>query len=95
LSHSDSPFLLVWYFWDRTLGTLCLGWLGTTIILLSASWEAMLQARVTDVQLSGSFLKMSYDENLKHVVLCYIAIHWLLLHFGWIFIHAKFCNIMH
>jgi hypothetical protein len=28
------------YFWDRVLWTICLGWLQTTILLISASWVA-------------------------------------------------------
>jgi hypothetical protein len=26
------------FFWDRVLGTICLGWLRTVILLISASW---------------------------------------------------------
>jgi hypothetical protein len=38
-SHSISPFLW-WVFWDRVSGTICLGWLRTAILLISASWVA-------------------------------------------------------
>jgi hypothetical protein len=33
------------FFWDRVLWTVCLGWLWTTILLISASWVA----RITGV----------------------------------------------
>jgi hypothetical protein len=32
------PFILRRVFWDRVLGTVCQGWLWTTILLISASW---------------------------------------------------------
>jgi hypothetical protein len=35
-----SPALFLWcvFFWDRTLRTICPGWLQTAIFLVSASW---------------------------------------------------------
>jgi hypothetical protein len=44
LSHSSSP-LCNGYFWDRVLQTICLGWLLTVNLLISASWVA----RITGV----------------------------------------------
>jgi hypothetical protein len=44
LSHSTSPFLW-WVFWDRVSWTICLGWLWTMNLLISASWVA----KITDV----------------------------------------------
>jgi hypothetical protein len=41
------PALFLWFFffWNRVLQTICLGWLQTTIPLISASWVA----RITGV----------------------------------------------
>jgi hypothetical protein len=44
LSHSASPFCDR-YFWDRVSQTICLGWLWTAILLISAYWVA----RITGV----------------------------------------------
>jgi hypothetical protein len=44
LSHSTSPFC-DGLFWDRVSWTICLGWLWTAILLISASWVD----RITDV----------------------------------------------
>jgi hypothetical protein len=44
LSHSISP-LLYWFFRDRVSQSICLGWLQTTILLISAPWVA----RITSV----------------------------------------------
>jgi hypothetical protein len=44
LSHSTSPFLW-WVFQDRFSWTICLEWLQTVILLISASWVA----RITGV----------------------------------------------
>jgi ABC-type Fe3+ transport system permease subunit len=44
LSHSTSPFC-DGYFWDRVSWTICLSWLQTVILLISASWVA----RITGV----------------------------------------------
>jgi hypothetical protein len=45
LSHIASPFLWWFLFWDRVSWTICLGWLRTMILLISASWVA----RITGV----------------------------------------------
>jgi hypothetical protein len=39
LSQSTSPFLW-WVFRDRVSPAICLGWLWTAILLISASWVA-------------------------------------------------------
>jgi hypothetical protein len=38
-NHSTNPFCIR-YFWDRVSRTVCLGWLWTEILLISASWVA-------------------------------------------------------
>jgi hypothetical protein len=38
LSHSTSPFFNNGFFQDRISWTICLGWLWTVILLISASW---------------------------------------------------------
>jgi hypothetical protein len=44
LSHFTNPFL--WkVFWDRVSRTICLGWLQTTILLISASWVARITGK--------------------------------------------------
>jgi hypothetical protein len=40
LSHSTSPSFCDRVFWDRVSWTICLGWLRTVILLISASWVA-------------------------------------------------------
>jgi hypothetical protein len=43
LSYSTSPFLWFFFFFqDRVSKTICRGWLRTTILLISTSWEARL-----------------------------------------------------
>jgi hypothetical protein len=37
LSRSTSPFICEGFFQDSILGTICLGWLGTLILLIIAS----------------------------------------------------------
>jgi hypothetical protein len=34
------PFIVMSFFWDRVSWTICLGWLRTMILLISASWVA-------------------------------------------------------
>jgi hypothetical protein len=55
LSHTTSyPLLLVkGFFWDRVSWTIFLGWLLTTILLISASWVA----RIIDVNPSAHLYK--------------------------------------
>jgi hypothetical protein len=50
LSHSANHFLW-WVFWHRVPETICLGWLRTVILLISASWVARLQVWATDTRL--------------------------------------------
>jgi hypothetical protein len=39
LELETSPVLFLWrVFWDRILWAICLGWLRTEILLISASW---------------------------------------------------------
>jgi hypothetical protein len=47
LNSGPTPLALLceWFFWDRVSWTVCLGWLGTLILLISASWVA----RITGV----------------------------------------------
>jgi hypothetical protein len=45
LSHSTSP-LLWWVFSRWVWWTICLGWLGTVILLISASWVARHELQV-------------------------------------------------
>jgi hypothetical protein len=40
LSHSNSPFFCDGFFQDRVSWTVCLGWLRTVMLLISASWVA-------------------------------------------------------
>jgi hypothetical protein len=42
-------------FWDRTSGTICLGWLWTSILLISASWVAGITGVTT-----GAWLKLFF-----------------------------------
>jgi hypothetical protein len=45
LSLSTGPFFFFFFFWGRVWQTICLGWLLTTILLISTSWVA----RITSV----------------------------------------------
>jgi hypothetical protein len=48
LSHSASPYFVIFFFGDRGSWTICLGWFQTVILLISASWVA----RITGVSCS-------------------------------------------
>jgi hypothetical protein len=37
LSHSTSPFFMMWFFRDRVSRTICPDWLQTAILLISAT----------------------------------------------------------
>jgi hypothetical protein len=61
LSHFTSPVL---FFWDRVSWTICLGWLWTSILLISASWVA----RITDLSPAGLvILEMGSLELLAQI----------------------------
>jgi hypothetical protein len=49
----NQPFSVMGFFQDRVSKTICLGWLWTMILLISASWVA----RITDVS-TGAWLKV-------------------------------------
>jgi hypothetical protein len=38
LNHSTNPFFVMGFFWDRVSWAICLGWLQTRILLISAFW---------------------------------------------------------
>jgi hypothetical protein len=58
-SHFISPFFW-WFFQDRVSQTICLAWLGTVILLISASWIA----RITGM----SHQHLTDKRNLKSVI---------------------------
>jgi hypothetical protein len=64
LSHSTSP-IFVEGFQDTVSQTICLGWLKTEILLISASSVLGLQACVTGAQLGNGFLKIIKDNFEK------------------------------
>jgi hypothetical protein len=53
LSYSTSPVLrfFFFFFWERVLWTIFLGWLWTMILLISASWVARITRWATGAQL--------------------------------------------
>jgi hypothetical protein len=61
-------FLVMGFFWDRVLQTICSGWLWTVILLISASWVA----RVTGVshwspaQIWILYLHLLHLSNSRH-----------------------------
>jgi hypothetical protein len=57
LSHSTSPFFCYGFFWDRVFRTICLGWLWTVILLISASWAV----RITSVNHWSPVLILFYN----------------------------------
>jgi hypothetical protein len=60
LNHSASPFLY-WVFLRLGFSTVCLGWLQTAILLISASWVA----RITSVShqcLAGNWVLYKFSK---------------------------------
>jgi hypothetical protein len=57
LNHSASPFC-AGYFRDRVSWTICLGWLRTMILLISAFWVARITGLSHPCQASQPFLSV-------------------------------------
>jgi hypothetical protein len=74
LSHSTSPFFVMGFFcggifWDRVLQTICLGWLWTVILQISASWVG-LQEQPTRAWPLACILFLNCAFNILFVFSC-------------------------
>jgi hypothetical protein len=71
---------LHWYFWDRLSQTICMGWLWTTVLLISASWVA----RVTGVSHWCLAMKLStfpcayYISSSEKCLFKSLFFHWII-----------------
>jgi hypothetical protein len=68
------PALFLWWiFWDRVSWIICLGWLWTTILLISASWVVRIIGvshchQATDLTIHGS--KYLYEKSRVCLRIC-------------------------
>jgi hypothetical protein len=64
LSHSASPFFCDGFFQGRVSQTICLGWLWTTVLLISASWVARITGK-------------SHQHSVQATNFCFVQILWV------------------
>jgi hypothetical protein len=63
---------LFFFFWDRVSWTICVGWLWTVILLISASWVSRIQSWATGAWLFGSLCGFNshFSDDGPELIVC-------------------------